>query len=261
MTPSPSPSRLQAGKGRTGMMIAALLVHGGFRSTADAALRYYGLARTANGKGVTIPSQMRYVHYYEQMLRHGAPLAATYRLTALRLRGVPLADKASPAAACTPNFTIALDGAIVFDYKSALAAHAAAIAAGRTTGPLPPGVGSEGQLRRYRRGEPYVDFDLTFLRPHGGLLVVGNVRMQLLQDKSGAGAAATAADSAKKDKSAGKKAGKEAGGKKLCHLWFHTGFVARNYLVFGKSVVDKANKDRKGVYPPNFAVEFLLEKA
>ena len=32
---------------------------------------------------------------------------------------------------------------------------------------------------------------------------------------------------------------------KMCHLWFHTAFVERNFLVFDKSVVDKACKVRR----------------
>jgi len=235
----PSP---QAGKGRTGMMIAALLLHCGFRSSAEAALRYFGYARTANGKGVTIPSQMRYVHYYEAMLRAGPPLVHAYRVTHIRLRGTPTADKSSAGFACVPHFTLAVDGDVVFDYAKALAAHAAA------GGRVPPGVGADGRLRRYRKGEPYVDFDVSWA-PGGGVVVAGNVKLQLLHDKGAAAAAAAG----------GSKPGKAKAGK-LCHLWFHTGFVTRCYLAFGKGVVDKANKDKKGTFPANFAVEFLLER-
>lgn len=49
----------KAGKGRTGTVIAAYLMHCGYKASSEAALRCFGFARTANGKGVTIASQMR----------------------------------------------------------------------------------------------------------------------------------------------------------------------------------------------------------
>lgn len=58
----------KAGKGRTGTMIACLLLYLNEFCTADDALRWFGYCRTSNGKGVTIPSQARYVHYFEQLL-------------------------------------------------------------------------------------------------------------------------------------------------------------------------------------------------
>jgi phosphatidylinositol-3,4,5-trisphosphate 3-phosphatase/dual-specificity protein phosphatase PTEN len=59
----------KAGKGRTGYFISCYMLHCGFAPSADHALQYFAVKRTLNAKGVTIPSQMRYVHYYERLLK------------------------------------------------------------------------------------------------------------------------------------------------------------------------------------------------
>lgn len=49
----------KAGKGRTGIMICALLMYMGLCEGPEAALKLFAQERTADGKGVTIPSQRR----------------------------------------------------------------------------------------------------------------------------------------------------------------------------------------------------------
>ena len=71
-----SPPVPQAGKGRTGTLIAAALLHERSSTSAEEALRVFGVRRTHNGKGVTLPSQQRYVHYYALQLA-AAERAAT----------------------------------------------------------------------------------------------------------------------------------------------------------------------------------------
>ena len=58
----------KAGKGRTGVMIVCYLLFSGLCQTADEALTHYASQRTLNGRGVTIPSQIRYIKYFETFL-------------------------------------------------------------------------------------------------------------------------------------------------------------------------------------------------
>lgn len=58
----------KAGKGRAGMMAVCYLIFSGLCKTSQEALDHYAKQRTQNGKGVTIPSQKRYIQYFEAFL-------------------------------------------------------------------------------------------------------------------------------------------------------------------------------------------------
>ncbi len=105
------------------MVVASLLLRLGVAPNATEALELFGRERTHDGKGVTIPSQMRYVHYYEAAralpdASLGAP--AVYRLRHIRLHSVPNFDL---GGGCDPFFNVRLgDGKTqIFNW---LAAHA-----------------------------------------------------------------------------------------------------------------------------------------
>ncbi|WKY04941.1 hypothetical protein Q1695_005726 [Nippostrongylus brasiliensis] len=74
----------KAGKGRTGVMICAYLVSINFYNLPRQVMDYYSIVRTINNKGVTIPSQRRYVYYFSQMHKHGL----TYTPLRIELVGV-----------------------------------------------------------------------------------------------------------------------------------------------------------------------------
>jgi len=60
----------KAGKGRTGFLISCYFIYSDPWFTAHRALRLFAVKRTKNAKGVTIPSQRRYVYYFERYLRN-----------------------------------------------------------------------------------------------------------------------------------------------------------------------------------------------
>lgn len=79
----------KAGKGRTGTVIASLLLHLGIADDATTAMKIYGDGRTDNSNGVTIPSQRRYVEYYYFFLRN-RDLFEKYRNISLHLKQVEI---------------------------------------------------------------------------------------------------------------------------------------------------------------------------
>ena len=101
----------KAGKGRTGVMISALLLALRICPSAHDALRLFGEQRTYDGKGVTIPSQARTVFYFEQWLARGLPrelwiATPTYRVQRVRFVTVPNFDVG--VTGCDPYFVVSV---------------------------------------------------------------------------------------------------------------------------------------------------------
>jgi phosphatidylinositol-3,4,5-trisphosphate 3-phosphatase/dual-specificity protein phosphatase PTEN len=70
----------KAGKGRTGTCISAYFLYARLYRTPSEAMAAYGNARTKNRKGVTIPSQRRFVEYFGHCCerRHVVDLDSVY---------------------------------------------------------------------------------------------------------------------------------------------------------------------------------------
>lgn len=58
-----------AGKGRTGTLISCYLIYCGLAESAKDAITYYGWKRFRSGRGVTQPSQLRYVYYFDSVYK------------------------------------------------------------------------------------------------------------------------------------------------------------------------------------------------
>ena len=78
-----------AGKGRTGTSIAWFLIYSGLLTTAEDAIKYYGRKRFEHGKGVTQPSQMRYVKYFELIYKRKVCSPVARVLKSIYFIGVP----------------------------------------------------------------------------------------------------------------------------------------------------------------------------
>ena len=85
-----------AGKGRTGTVIASVLVFCGYFSSADVALDFYGRKRFNDRTGVTQPAQRRYVSYLEDVYKLKVLSPAPKQLTKMVIHTRPNISKFKP---------------------------------------------------------------------------------------------------------------------------------------------------------------------
>jgi phosphatidylinositol-3,4,5-trisphosphate 3-phosphatase/dual-specificity protein phosphatase PTEN len=105
----------KAGKGRTGTFICCLLLYMNIFKTSDECLQYYGMMRAEDGKGVTIPSQIRYVNYFEHILKQKMPHPIVFvkkKITKIRMYTIPMFY-----SVYTPVFAIKNNGNIYNNNK------------------------------------------------------------------------------------------------------------------------------------------------
>eukprot|EP01017_Pseudomicrothorax_dubius_P007925 TRINITY_DN1254_c0_g2_i4.p1 TRINITY_DN1254_c0_g2~~TRINITY_DN1254_c0_g2_i4.p1 ORF type:complete len:288 (+),score=45.20 TRINITY_DN1254_c0_g2_i4:476-1339(+) len=107
----------KAGKGRTGLMVCCYLIFSKMFPNAYEALRYYGMIRTKNTRGLTIPSQIRYVFYFEESLQKGLTFRTLpvkrLKINLLRLTSLP---NLGITGRCEPWFRLKC-GSVVYSSK------------------------------------------------------------------------------------------------------------------------------------------------
>lgn len=146
----------KAGKGRTGTLISCLLLYMNIFDNAKDCLTYYGIMRVSNGKGVTVPSQIRYVYYFENLLKNKIPHPVIFKEVIMKkIRMYTIPHFSNIGSACTPIFTI--ENQIENGPKNVL------------------NWTDIGKKETYRDGVPFVDFHLG-----DGFKVQGDVKIKFI---------------------------------------------------------------------------------
>jgi hypothetical protein len=87
-------------------VIASQLLYSGLFEDADKSLAYFASKRSYNNWGVTGPSQMRFVHYFNSILNKGVePLSRPLKLSYIHLSAAPSFTSSftlARAASCCP---------------------------------------------------------------------------------------------------------------------------------------------------------------
>lgn len=102
----------KAGMARTGLMISSLLLFLKFFPTAEESMDYYNQKRCVDGKGLVLPSQIRYVKYFERVLTYfngENPPARRCMLRGFRLHRCPYWIR--------PSVTISDHSGVLFSTK------------------------------------------------------------------------------------------------------------------------------------------------
>jgi len=214
----------KTGRGRSGMLAACLLLHlskMGHAMTADEAVAAVCEAR---GEGsVSYPSQIRYVHYYERLLRsQKGEYVQTLRLNAIRMTTCPSFDPSILNQGCSPYAVVSILAQMA--EPAALESHM----------PFHNHIAFHQQERLAKekksvrfysktKGEDDIEIDLR----DSSVTVRGDTIVSL-----------------------------HSGEHKMLQVCFNTAFVEENYLIFDKSSLDLAHLD---VRHRRFDADFRLE--
>ncbi|KAF2077286.1 hypothetical protein CYY_001411 [Polysphondylium violaceum] len=257
----------KAGKGRTGLMICCWLLYCKMWEKTEDSLRFYAALRTYNQKGVTIPSQIRYVHYFGDAVRG----AIKYTPRTVLLRKILLQPLPKDTNLSEITFNICVGKTQVYHSKDSLNVtihkvekkkkskkekkdkkdsksqleHSQSVqqlngsSSTNGNGTVSNGTMSQRDLNTLR-SQSTIGFDQSYDNQEneeyisfdiGSLPLLGDVRIEFC-DKA----------------------------ERMFMFWVNTSFVQQHEII-GKSGLDKAHKDKNHKsYPKDFRVEMFFEK-
>ena len=219
----------KTGRGRSGMLAACLLLHlskMGHAMTADEAVASICDAR--GEASVSYPSQIRYVHYYERLLRsQKGEYVQTLRLNAIRMTTCPSFDPSILNQGCSPYAVVSILAQMA--EPAALESHM----------PFHNHIAFHQQERLAKekksvrfysktKGESEIEMDLR----DSSVTVRGDTIVSL-----------------------------HSGEHKMLQVCFNTAFVEENYLSFDKFSLDLAHLDaRHRRFDADFRVELFFSR-
>jgi len=223
------------------MMLSALLVYMGEQPNATASLDLFGKMRTKNSKGVTIPSQKRYVGYAEKLMGEKADFRPLRMPPLYTLTKVVLVN--APDMAMDPKTSFKLE----LVHQQAAAPVELSKSSMSESETMPPQwqswtVYEHGKSGGDSYAEPQASGNFVLEVPHGApTLLAGDVKIVIETPKG-----------------------------KLTQLWFHTGFAkfepkggpdpSMVTVAFSKLELDKVCKDKKDkLVPRDFGVRLELK--
>jgi len=213
-------AQCSTGKGRAGTIIACILLMAGFCETADEALFMFAKKRTPDAIAVTVPSQRRYVHYFEKYLKDYHKLSKPFpsdgkTVTLLRIRLTTLYSL-EVGGGCDPYFVCvgpSPKNEVLYDHKKA----------------------SKGNLAEYKGTDGHADLvciDESDSSPTGCILY-GDIKFVFFDHDKGHMAPDT----------------------KLFHFWLNPAFISNDYVCLDKVQIDGAQSK---VFKSSFRVELFF---
>ncbi|KAH3732865.1 phosphatidylinositol-3,4,5-trisphosphate 3-phosphatase [Pelomyxa schiedti] len=212
----------QAGKGRTGTVIASYLLYSGLVSTAEDALNMFAHKRTVSHHGVTYPSQRRYVSYVAALLHHHhhhcAAVAAEMPPPAPPLHMQPLLFNKMKFS-CVPKFSLGFGAngfrpvVSIFDSKTMALLFNSATNSG--VEPI-----------TYEVSDNPFEIDINCIVWGDVLVRIDHVNYMIKPEL-------------------------------VCRISFHVGFLFDNTIILDRDNIDMAHDDSR--FPPHFSIEFTLQ--
>lgn len=207
--------------GRSHMLAALYLLHSGSVDDTDESITTV-TASTAGDYNMLYPSQLRYIYYYESLLRKEFNIMYTMCVTYIRITSVPNFDSSILSSGCSPYVIASVYKGIGTDWTSWKACciyHQL------------EGMDKNHKIRHYSKNDKYVEFDFTSMTSKP-LYVRGDTVL-----------------------------GFYTGDEKMFQISFNTAFVESNYLSYDKQVVDIAHLDLMDqTFSADFKVEIFLHR-